>query len=380
MIWYLLKLLYTKWLNIVRWSNFPRIENISPLDNTWYVIHIALFLSYLEEKNWKIIDKEYLIKKIIFDLFSSLILSDINSWTRDYILNIDDKIFNKMNQKVIDYINSLQWWEFIKKDLKEIWWEKNKNLEDKIVLAAKKFAWYNEAMINSKVFDFTYDSILDDINLSIEKQREELQSLDLLLKNDSYKKYLSHIRRLSYCKRWSWTKRNYEISVMSHLVMVTFISYILWSYENQQGSAYNIYNMMLRSLYHDIPEAITWDIISPTKEMIEWFRNILEEVETQMLNDYFFVYVEKDYKKNISKYLLDPFSGIEWKLVKKADIISALYEAKIEKESGNIEYLNSYKSLKKKVNDFNLDSTDHFLKEIIMDFEEDYFSINYGEL
>jgi hypothetical protein len=34
-----------------RWNNFPRIEDVSHLDNTGFAIHIALFMIHLEEQN-----------------------------------------------------------------------------------------------------------------------------------------------------------------------------------------------------------------------------------------------------------------------------------------------------------------------------------------
>jgi hypothetical protein len=58
-------------------------------------------------------------------------------------------------------------------------------------------------LVNSKVFVFTYDFILEDIEAYLNHEKDKLHSLKILLKNDNYKKYLSHIRRLSYCKRWS---------------------------------------------------------------------------------------------------------------------------------------------------------------------------------
>lgn len=376
MIWFLLKILYTRWLNITRWSNFPRIEDISPLDNSGYVIHIALFLSHLEEKHTNIkIDKEYIIKKILFELFQSLIISDINSWTRNYISSIDSKVLEKINKKVIKYILSFQWGDFIREDLKDVLYAKNKKIENDIIQVSKKYAWYNEALVNSKVYLFTYDLVLEEMNNFLDNHKKKLISLKILLENDDYKKYLSHIRRLSYCRRWLWTNRNYNVSVMSHLVLVTFISYILWNIENQNWWNYDIYKMILKSLYHDIPEAITWDIITPTKKSVDWFREILEKVELKMLNDYFFIYIDEEYREKIEKILLEPFEWIEWKLAKKADIISALYEAKVEKDSSNPEYDNIYKKLKKVVLDFNLISSDHFLKEILMDFEEDFSNI-----
>jgi len=48
---------------------------------------------------------------------------------------------------------------------------------------------------------------------------------------------------------------------------------------------------MLRTIYHDIPEFITGDIITPTKKAIPGFTDILEKVEEKMMDDYFFIYM-----------------------------------------------------------------------------------------
>lgn len=41
----------SSWTSIKRWNNFLRIEDLSHLDNVGFVLHIALFLAYLEKKN-----------------------------------------------------------------------------------------------------------------------------------------------------------------------------------------------------------------------------------------------------------------------------------------------------------------------------------------
>ena len=152
MIWILLKLLLSKGLLIKRWNNFPRVEDITPLDNAWFVIHIALFLSHLEEKNGKKIDKCYIIKKIIFDLLKSLVLADINSWTRDYILKTNPKVMYDLEKKVFDYFFSMEGWDFLKKDIKEIFYNDSDSIENRIISGAKKFAWHQECVINARVY------------------------------------------------------------------------------------------------------------------------------------------------------------------------------------------------------------------------------------
>jgi putative hydrolase of HD superfamily len=65
--------------------------------------------------------------------------------------------------------------------------------------------------------------------------------------------------------------------------------------------------LLLKSIYHDIPEAITGDIITPTKRAIPGFVEILEKVELQMMEDYMFDYISVDYKNYISSYIFHPF-------------------------------------------------------------------------
>jgi hypothetical protein len=42
-------------------------------------MHVALFLAYLEEKEGNKVDREFLLKRIICNSLSGLILSDISS-------------------------------------------------------------------------------------------------------------------------------------------------------------------------------------------------------------------------------------------------------------------------------------------------------------
>ena len=60
-----------------------------------------------------------------------------------------------------------------------------------------------------------------------EKYKEILPSFKTLLNNSNYQKYLSHLRRLSHSMRWNQQTRIFPISVMSHLVIITFLTYII---------------------------------------------------------------------------------------------------------------------------------------------------------
>ena len=380
MIWNILKLMLTRWLSMKRWNNFPRIEDVSHLDNVWFVMHVALFLAYLEEKEGNKIDREFLLKRIICNSLSGLILSDISSWTRDYILKIDNKVFNKIENKAFEFILWQDAPEFIKNDIREVLNNNSKTLELSIIEASKKYAWYMECKINEKVFWDIFEVPLNQINLNLDEKRKDLVSLDILLKNDNYKKYLTHIRRLSHSMRWNQNKRIFPISVMSHLVVITFISYIIWEIENNKWANYDIEELMLRSVYHDIPEAITWDIITPTKKAVEWFEEVLEQVEIKMMDDYIFSYVDTDYKEQVFNYMLHPFEGELWKIAKHADILSALFEAKVERNFWGKIFWEIYRNIKRRVNMYWTKSVDYMLKNAIDSFDEKLPDINLSEI
>lgn len=361
-----------------RWNNFPRIEDVPHLDNVWFVVHVALFLAYLEEKSGHKVDREFLVKRIIFNSFSRLILSDINSGTRDYILKVDNSIFDKLEKKAYDYLLWFDWPEYIKSDIIDTLVDNTKIIELSIISAAKKYAWFIECTINSRVFSDMYEVPLNQIILDLEEKRKNLKSLDLLLNNDNYKKYLTHIRRLSHSMRRNQQKRVYPISVMSHLVVITFISYIIWKIENENGWNYNMEELILRTIYHDIPEAITWDIITPTKKAVEWFEEVLEKVEIQMMDDYIFSYVDEDYKREVSDYMLYPFEWETWEIAKYADMLSALFEAKVESNFWSEAFSEVYRNLKKKANMFWTISVDYILKNVVDSFDENGIDIRLG--
>jgi len=87
--------------------------------------------------------------------------------------------------------------------MQEIFSDDSKTLEDDIIFAAKKFAGHQECVVNARVFSYAYDVALDEINTYFDENKKKLHSLKEILKNEKYRTYLSHIRRLSHAMRWS---------------------------------------------------------------------------------------------------------------------------------------------------------------------------------
>jgi hypothetical protein len=56
---------------------------------------------------------------LIFASFNRLILADINSGTREYILSLDKEIFKKLEDKALEKILELEGSENLKQDIKD---------------------------------------------------------------------------------------------------------------------------------------------------------------------------------------------------------------------------------------------------------------------
>lgn len=74
------------------------------------------------------------------------------------------------------------------------------------------------------------------------------------------------IHRLASSFRWNQSRRTVPVSVLSHTYLITYITYLIGLSEDFSDE--DITDMMLTALYHDIPEAITGDVITPTKKAI----------------------------------------------------------------------------------------------------------------
>jgi putative hydrolase of HD superfamily len=403
MVWNTLRLMLTRGLSIIRWNNFPRVVDIKHMDNVGMTLHTALFLAHQskpflntlsksphpnpllkereqaavsssplgEELRWgksSEVDTLYLMKKIIFTSFADLILSDINSGTRNYIKDLDEAIFSELYGKAYEYFLNGKGEELLQNDFRDSLNRSDREIEDQIFLAAKKYVGHFESQMNARVFPEIYAVPLQKIQQELQDLSKSLPSLQELLQDKNLESYLAHVYRLSFSMRWNQYNRRTPISVMSHKVIVAYLSYIIGMIGNQNGEANDIEEMMLRAIYHDVPEVITGDIITPTKRAVPGFIELLEKVEKTMLDDYLFDYISPEYKDFIAPYMLEPFDDELGKKVKYADILSAFLEAKIEKNH-NYLFAEKYQYLLSQIEKIDNIGLDFIIKEVFYHFD-----------
>ncbi len=360
--------------SIQRWNDYPRMVELVELDKQAHKFIIAYFLAKFE----KDVNYTHLIEAGIFEFLRRVVVTDIrpdvfrnalqkrakeiNSWVianlKSSLEDIDDGLFL---QKFEDYLNNP---EMYKK-------------ERFILKAASYLSTKWEFSIVYQTSAFLSD--IDDVKKSVEEEIEdyyELIGVRKIALNKKLAKVVDLSGRLRFQKRWAQTPRVPETSVLGHMLTVAIFSFFYSLKVNACDK--RLENNFFVSLFHDLPEALTRDIITPVKYSVDDLSDIIAEYEIKKINDAIlpnipeflrdeFCYIlglykdSKDEFKNriyedkiefvddVSKYNMDKYNAIDGTALKQCDKLSAFVEASLSISHGikSKELLNGKKQIKK---------------------------------
>ncbi|MDK2945674.1 HD domain-containing protein [Geotoga petraea] len=311
---------------IYRWSNLPAIVRFNEADSSFSNAMLSFFTFYDQDRE----DLLKLMHNKIVENIPKIILSDIPLNTKKRIIEEDPNIWDR----VLD-ISKEELKDFVKDDniMSKITQEYNLKKENiKIEQYLRLITAKNEININKRVFKEFYEEPYSENERSLQKLN---LNIDLKRKIDQYNKALFDlIIRLTNLKRWNKMHRNINSSVSAHSYYVMFTSYILSLSENVDNEL--MFNIITASLFHDLPEAFTGDVISPTKRKVEK----LDKIITQIEEDYVLSWSLKnkqvnDVIKNIMPLIINPFKGEYGRFVRTADLLAAIIECSNEIRTGN---------------------------------------------
>lgn len=345
------------------------MEQVSANDHIAFSLHIALLLaSIIEEEKGIHYDRDYIFRKVLFSSFSTFVHSDISSEVKDQIKEKNPAIYAELENIVYEMLQSWKLPEWMLHDMQEIHdFSRQENSpyqkENNLIAFSKLWASYHEAYFSNEVYLDVYRPAMNIIEQKMQQPRFDIFRgyIDLNPKHQNdLERFLLSMRRLQSSYRWNSMQRRYPISVMSHLFITSFIAYIIGNIEGKNKQ--EITHMMTIALFHDIPEAITGDIVAPTKKAIEGFEPLLVTVEKELVDKYLLGYIRKyAFSTEYERLMLDPWNQTDGKLVKLADNFSALFEAKLE-ASVDAEFDKVYKNLKKSLHASPYQSVDALFK------------------
>ncbi|WP_152633347.1 HD domain-containing protein [Aliarcobacter butzleri] len=301
--------------SIQRWNDYPRMVDLVELDKQAHKFIIAYFIAKFEND----INFTHLIEAGIFEFLRRVVVTDIrpdvfrkalqkkskeiNSWVisklKPSIETIDNGVFL---QKFEEFLNNP---EIYKK-------------ERFILKAASYLATKWEFSIIYQTSQFLSD--IEDVKKSVDEELEDYYELIAVRKialNKKLSKIVDLSGRLRFQKRWAQTPRIPETSVLGHMLTVAIFSYF-FSLEVKACDK-RLQNNFFTALFHDLPEALTRDIISPVKYSVDELSEIIAEYEVEKIKDAILPNIPENIRDEFS-YILGIYDGIKEEFANKIKI------------------------------------------------------------
>jgi putative hydrolase of HD superfamily len=292
---------------IQRWNFLPRVETWVEAENVAYSTHLGFALLR------GVIKKQSEFKQLAFDYIAYETLKPL---TKHFLSDVPYKFKRALN-KIADARN-LENWEkkvqaralqdtlplfprMIRPQVKQYLVVSNDSRIKTLIKYVQRRTALQECETNATVYPQYYKGYIDEIKENIKELRKDpwMKALDDAFKRydepgktgdsevDKIPGYFKAIRNLKYLRRWNRINRSIETNVLSHTYVVTLLALMFtWMHEKKDGFGLQA---LQRALFHDVPEALTGDIITPVKDIIKreypTEKDLWTRIEIALAND-----------------------------------------------------------------------------------------------
>lgn len=183
------------------------------------------------------------------------------------------------------------------------------SLEKKILKAAHYYASNWEFRIIYPMNKDTYD--IEQVKAGTFRDLKACNTFDGFTKfqRDAFlQDFCNLIGKLRYQLRWAKAVRLPQTFVMGHMLVVAILSYFM-TLELDAPCKTRLVNNFFAGLFHDVPEALTRDIVSPIKKSVEGLGEILSEIEHEQMHSVIYPMLPKEWHSEIEYYTVDEFDS-----------------------------------------------------------------------
>jgi len=346
---------------IQRWNDRVRPVEFVELDKQAHKMVIAWFLGKFEEGasgfSWVEI-----MEGGLFELLQRIVLTDLKP-----------PIFYRIKEDMVKYRKLNEWMYHelepvlspLGKDFGAVFQnyflDESENINRKILNAAHFYATEWEFDIIEKIHPHSFE--IEAIKKRLQEKRNEYQDLkgmEQLTGNERFRYFLDMCGQLRFQIRWANLHRVPKTSVMGHSLFVAILSY-LFSLEIE-ACPKRCVNNYFTGLFHDLPEVLTRDIISPVKRSIEGLSDLIKDYEREQMEREVYSLIPREWHDDIRNFTEDEFHSIvtvnnkarrvssneinerynddrynprDGELVKAADSLAAFIEASVAIRNGS---------------------------------------------
>lgn len=295
--------------SIQRWNDHNRPEHFSELDKQAHKMIYAYVLGRFEETDrGASVDWCALIEGFLFEYLHRIVLTDIKPPVFHRLMaekgaQLNEWVLEKLRHRLASLEGG-----FLGRMEHRLLKNEENTLERKLLRAAHYLAteWEFKLIyhLNAGIFG------LEETKRDIENQLEEHYDLVGVQKLNLNKKtghFLDMVGQLRFQQRWAQTPRLPKTSVLGHMLIVAALSYFcsLEIGAVEQRKKYNF----LGGLFHDLPEVLTRDIISPVKRSVEGLEELVKDIEQRQMEERIYPLLPAAWHREIKYFTEDEFTG-----------------------------------------------------------------------
>ncbi|NJB67481.1 putative hydrolase of HD superfamily [Desulfobaculum xiamenense] len=273
-----------------RWNDKLRPMNLCELDKQGHKMMVAWALYVLNSRSMPSEERVALGLRIIegglFDYLYRLIITDIKPPVF-YQIKANPEHYQRLTAWVLEQLMPRlqplgpELWNRLEARLTGT---RRDDLADAILDAAHLYASRWEFSLIRNLGE--WDEERDEIDASFMRQLEARSDLigvnDLIKGPETPLGHFAHLcGQLRFQTRWSQTPRVPETSVLGHLFAVAAYAHFFGVVAGA-GEAQRV-NNFFAALFHDLPEVLTRDIISPVKQSVQPIADLIKQYEDSEL-------------------------------------------------------------------------------------------------
>ena len=306
--------------SIERWNDHIRPFEMIEMDKAAEKMVLAYIIGKYEENEGHAVDWDWMIYASFFELLKKIALCDIKSpiqrkikkdypeeykriegWVLDQYRDVidDDTLFKKFQK----YLSQ--------EDLTGSTPEKTAAIRtaSRVLRAAHKYSAMREFEMLSVVNEpFRVRNIERELNEDIAPFMD-LKGLQLLITKQKPYDFLMIIEQLRFQTRWNQTPRIPKTSVLGHCYFVAALTMLMGLQPGVEMCENRRYNNFFSALFHDLPEAVTRDIISPVKQATDELPSIVKRIEDEIVHKELIPLMEPFYADELLYFTNDEFEN-----------------------------------------------------------------------
>ena len=356
--------------SIQRWNDLIRPFDLVEMDKAGEKMVIAYLIGKHEEKKGTKINWKWMAYASLFDLLKKIALCDIKApvqqmlkkeFTREY-MRLNEWVLKQYRQLITDDSLFSEFTIYIGQKAGSFSLPEDLNASVRIYNAAHKYSTMRELEMLSVVNEKERLSKIESELKADIQQYLDLEGLQKLMTRQKEFDFLLKIEQLRFQTRWNQTPRVPATSVLGHCFFVAIMTLLLGRETNPSMCERRVVDNYFSALFHDLPESVTRDIISPVKQATDALPNIVKKIEDEIVNKELVPLMDKSYVDEViyytsdefadrikakdghiqkvtweelnGKYNKDSFNPVDGKLVRISDHLSALMEADISIKHG----------------------------------------------